>query len=109
MRRKPTTITDLIERDLRNPAIRKEVEGKLAVLRIEQMIARLRERAGLTQRQLAERVGRSQPWVAAAETRSAANMQISTLATLVAATGGSLRFTVKDPRGRKVESIELVG
>lgn len=105
--RKSQGITELIEEDLKDPTIRTDVEKKLAQIRIEQMIAQLRTTAGLSQSQLARRIGKSQPWIAEAEKRTAANMQLSTLATLVTATGGSFEITVRDRRGKKVGKVEV--
>jgi ribosome-binding protein aMBF1 (putative translation factor) len=99
---------DAIERRMsKEKGFREAVEAKLAEIRLEQVIATLRERAGLSQAELARRIKKSQPWIAQAETQSAANMQLSTLATLVAATGGSVHLTVKDRAGKRIQAVEL--
>ena len=86
-------------------SLRSGIESRLAEVRLEQMLAELRERAGLSQKQVALRIGTSQPWIAEAEKRPAMNMQLSTLATFVAATGGSLELVVRDATGKTIRTV----
>ena len=58
------------------------------------VIAEARQRAGLSQRGLAERLGVSQPAVARTE-RPGANPTVRTLAALAAATGFTLRLVLE--------------
>lgn len=57
-----------------------------------------RKRAGLTQRELADRLGVTQPVVARLE-RAGANPKVSTLAEIASATGHSLRLELDSPSG----------
>ncbi len=58
----------------------------------------LREQAGLSQRELAERLGVSQPRVAAIE--RASNITIEVLENYVSAVGGDLEVTVRQGKRR---------
>jgi predicted transcriptional regulator len=68
------------------------------VLPINELIKAARERAGLTQKQLAQRLAVSQPVVARLERRGA-NPRISTLDRVIAATGHGLDVTLTPPFG----------
>lgn len=65
-------------------------------LRLAAGLTSLREQAGLTQRELAERLGVSQPRVAAIE--QSRNVTIDVLKQYVAALGGQLEVTVVQGR-----------
>lgn len=102
------SILDVIDQKMDQiPDFGRAVEAKLAEIRLQQAISKIRERAGISQAELAKRIKRSQPWIAKAETQPASNMQLSTLATVIAAAGGRLHLTVKDANGRKIEAVEL--
>ncbi len=62
-------------------------------LRLAAGLTALREQAGLTQRELAKRIGVSQPRVAAIE--RASNVTIDVLDQYVEAVGGTLKITVR--------------
>jgi len=102
-----STLDELIAGDMKDAKFRASVERKIAEIELEQVLARLRTKVGLSQAQLAKRLAKSQPWIAAAETRPAANMQISTLVRLVTATGGSVEIVVRDPKGKKVGAVQV--
>jgi transcriptional regulator with XRE-family HTH domain len=65
---------------------------------INEVIKAARERAGLTQKQLAQRMSVSQPVVARLERRGA-NPRLSTLDRVIAATGHGLDLTLTPPFG----------
>ena len=67
-------------------------------LRLAAGLTALREQAGLSQRELAKRIGVSQPRVAAIE--QSRNVTIDVLARYVHALGGSLELTVVQGRRR---------
>jgi DNA-binding XRE family transcriptional regulator len=74
--------------------LRERVESRLAALRIEQDLVALREERGLTQAQLARRLGVSQPAVAKIESGSE-NLTLRTLLRVVTALGGELTITIR--------------
>lgn len=61
----------------------------------------LRRAAGLTQSQLAARLGVSQSWVSQVESET--DVRLSTLAAYVGALGADLRLGVRFPEGRDVD------
>jgi len=61
----------------------------------------LRREAGLTQEQVAARLGVTQSWVSQIENQ--ADVQLSTLAAYIAALGGQLRLAASFPGGRDVD------
>ncbi len=61
----------------------------------------LRRQAGLTQEQLAERLGVTQGWVSQIEGET--DVRLSTIAAYVAALGGALRLSATLPGGREVD------
>lgn len=76
-----------------------EIEDEL---RLAAGLTRLREEAGLSQRQLADRIGVSQPRVAAIE--KSKNVTVDVLADYVSAVGGRLEMTVVKG-GRKISLL----
>jgi transcriptional regulator with XRE-family HTH domain len=72
-------------------------------LRLAAGLTALREKAGLSQRELAKRIGISQPRVAAIE--QSRNVTIDVLDQYVQALGGSLELTVVQGRRR----VKLIG
>lgn len=64
-------------------------------------LADLRRAAGLTQCQLAERLGVSQSWVSQVESET--DVRLSTLAAYVAALGSDLRLRVQFPDGHEAD------
>jgi DNA-binding XRE family transcriptional regulator len=72
--------------------IRREVEDELAQILIEQKIAALRKRRGLTQAALAKRTGVSQPMIAQIESGKLNNLTLKTLARTARALDASLKI-----------------
>jgi DNA-binding XRE family transcriptional regulator len=70
--------------------IRKEVEDEVNRLRLQQKISDLRSRRGLSQTDLAKRVGVSQPMIAKLESGRFQNMTIRTLVRTAGALGARL-------------------
>lgn len=68
-----------------------EAESRTHAYVLGYRLSELRERAGLSQMQVAERMGVKQPRVSAIEKGDPAQMEVETLSRYVAALGGRLR------------------
>lgn len=90
---------DWERRVLDSPGAAERVDEVEDELRLAAALVSLREQAGLSQRELARRLGVSQPRVAAIE--RARNVTIEVLEQYVAAVGGELELTVVKGR-RKI-------
>ncbi len=75
-------------------ALRQQVDERLNELRLEQELTALREARGLSQRQVAEILGVSQPAIAKIESGKARNLQLKTLVRIVTALGGQLKIEI---------------
>ena len=75
--------------------LRTMVEERLAEMRVEQELAALRERLGMTQRQLAARMGVSQPAIAKLESGQAKNIELRTLYRWATALGGQVKIAIE--------------
>ena len=93
------TVTGWIDDRSRDPRFKAEVERILNEMRIRQDLIALREAKGLSQAQVAKMLGVSQPLVARIESGAVKNLELRTLARLVAALGGSLKIRI-EPRRR---------
>src|SRR6202022_4376187 len=82
----------LLERKVDELGLRREVEDELARILIEQKIATLRRRRGLTQAALAKRSGVSQPMIAQIESGKLNNLTMKTLARTARALDASLKL-----------------
>lgn len=78
---------------LEAPGAAERVEAIEEELRLAAGLTALREQAGLSQRELAKRIGVSQPRIAAIE--RASNVTIDVLDQYVDALGGTLEITVR--------------
>jgi DNA-binding Xre family transcriptional regulator len=74
--------------------LKRKVEEYLNEMMIEQKLAALRTRRGLTQAQLAERLGVSQPHIAKLEAGRAKNIELHTLCRWATALGAKLSVDV---------------
>jgi predicted XRE-type DNA-binding protein len=90
-------LNDFIER--RGPEFRAAVEAELSELRLEQQLVRLRERAGLTQAEVARRLGVTQPVVARFEAGRAQRVEVRTVARHAAALGYRMHVTFVRSQG----------
>lgn len=79
------------------PERRSRSDARVKQLRQEMLLAELRKHTGLTQQELAERLGISQPSLSKMESQE--DMQISTLNRLVNSLGGKLELIVHMPNG----------
>jgi DNA-binding Xre family transcriptional regulator len=81
--------------------LERKVEEYLHEMMIEQKLATLRTRRGMTQAQLAERLGVSQPHIAKLEAGRARNIELHTLCRWATALGAKLTIDVSPNGARK--------
>jgi transcriptional regulator with XRE-family HTH domain len=82
-----------------DPRLARAVEDRVAEMKLEQQIVGLREKRGLTQRQLAKLLGTSQPYVAKLESCRVKNLGVKTLVKCAQALGASVSIRMA-PLGR---------
>jgi len=85
---------------LADPGLAQAVEGLLSQMRLEQQIVALREKRGLTQRELAKLIGTSQHYVAKLESGRVRNLGVNTLVKCARALGASVSITMEPIRGK---------
>ena len=83
------------------PALRQRVEERMNEIRLNQELAALRTRRGLSQAQLARRLGVSQPAIAKLESGRVKNLQLRTLVRWATALGGHVRVELSRPTHRR--------
>ena len=69
-------------------------------MKLEQQIVALREKRGLTQRQLAQLLGTSQPYVAKLESGRVKNLGVRTLVKCARALGASVSIAMEPSKGK---------
>jgi len=82
-----------MDEQLTDPQLRARVDELLAAMRLEQELEQLRKQRGLTQVQLAQRAGLSQPMIAKLESGKLPNYELRTLVRIAAALGARVRVT----------------
>jgi transcriptional regulator with XRE-family HTH domain len=87
-------------RDQMSPKRQKRSETIAREMMADLLLAEIRKQAGLTQIDLAKRLGVTQPTLSKLESQQ--DMQISTLRRIVEALEGELELTVKLPGGKRV-------
>lgn len=98
MRRKKSEFMRWVNKKLEgDPDLAERVEAALAEMRVEQDLAALREEQGLTQTQLAARMGVSQPAVAQLESGHVKNLELRTLYRWAAALGARVTIDIRKP------------
>ncbi len=80
-----------------NDEQRRRSEEKLAGMKAEMVLAELRKHTGMTQQELADILGVSQPTLSGQEHQD--DMEVSTLSRYIAALGGQLELIVHMPKG----------
>jgi DNA-binding Xre family transcriptional regulator len=98
--RKQTNWDRYYNEQTRSPRMRQLVEDELQALRIGVQVAKLRGEAGLTQTQLAAKVGMSAPNISRIESSAAPNLTLGTLVKLFGALDHELSVTPR-PRSRR--------
>jgi DNA-binding XRE family transcriptional regulator len=84
---KQTRYEDLLNRQLKNPQFRKDYEALQGEFTLAKEIIALRIKNRLTQKQLAEQIGTSQPAIARIESGSYQNISLSFLRRIANALG----------------------
>ncbi len=84
-----------------SPAARARVDARVGKTLASMPLAKIRRAIGMTQTELAERIGTAQGSVSKIE--SAADMYLTTLRKYVEALGGELRLTAVFPGGREID------
>jgi transcriptional regulator with XRE-family HTH domain len=92
-------IDDQLEAD---PRLARDVREDVNRMKLEQELTALREKRGVSQRQLAKLIGASQPYVAKLESGRIKNVGVNTLVKYVRALGGSV--TIKIEAGHPARS-----
>jgi DNA-binding XRE family transcriptional regulator len=83
--------------DKMSPERRAESDARVRELQAEMVLAELRKYSGMTQQQMADILGISQPSLSKMESQD--DMQISTLSRLVRSLGGQLELIAHLPKG----------
>lgn len=83
----------------KNADLRREVDVLVNRMKLEQDLVALREKLGLSQRDVAKRLGTSQPYVAKIESGRIKNLGVKTLVKYARAVGGSVTIKI-EPRSR---------
>ncbi len=106
-RTKARTAGDVIQRldalaTKDNAAARRRVDEMLARILIRNDLIRLREKRGITQKQLANLMGVSQPLIAQLESTTPRNIELRTLVRAAVALGAEIRVEFREAaRSRK--------
>lgn len=87
--------------------LRREVDLLVNRMKLEQDLVALRERLGLSQRDVAKRLGTSQPYVAKIESGRIKNLGVKTLVKYARAVGGSV--TIKIEPGARAPRLRKAG
>jgi DNA-binding Xre family transcriptional regulator len=84
-----------------DPTMRKLVDEELKTLRVGAQLARLRQEAGLSQTQLAAKVGMSAPNISRIESSSSQNLTLQTLVKLFGALDHEIAIVPKPRRAAR--------
>ena len=105
MRVKKTAFMAWVDRKIKSdPGLKKMVQENLAEMRLEQELAALRARRGMTQKELAARMGVSQPVIAKLESGRVKNLKLRTLSRWTTALGGQLKIAVETNNRRQAKT-----
>ena len=83
--------------DKLTPERKEKIAARVREMQAEMLLAELRKLEGITQTELAERLGIKQPTLSQLESQD--DMQISTLRRIVQALGGEVDITIRMPNG----------
>jgi predicted XRE-type DNA-binding protein len=83
---------------LQSPAFQAQVEEELATISVAQDLVALRELRGLSQAQLAERLGITQSAIAQLESAQPKNVELRTLVRVAAALGAHVNVSIRPRR-----------
>jgi transcriptional regulator with XRE-family HTH domain len=93
-----STIATIDQRAKDDPDFAAAVDAELQAMRIEQELVALRHASGLSQRQLAAKLGVKQPVIAKLEAGKTRNIGLQTLVRAVKAMNGSIEVSIT-PKG----------
>ena len=97
---KKTAFMQWIDGELeKNVDLRREVDLLVNRMKLEQDLVALRERLGLSQREVARRLGTSQPYVAKIESGCIKNLGVKTLVKYALAVGGTVSIRIGSRAG----------
>ena len=91
-----------------SPAFHAQVEEELAAINVAQDLVALRESRGLSQMQLADRLGITQSAIAQLESAQPKNVELKTLVRVAAALGGHLDVSIR-PRAQAERKLRRRG
>ena len=86
------TLRDRMREEFKDPQFRKEFENQRRALALAMTIAKIREKKGLTQTQLARRMGTSQQAISRIESGDYEGFTLKTLEKIAQATGTRLKI-----------------
>ena len=93
---KTTPYRDFLQEQLRDPEVRKEYDAVDVEFALAREIIALRQQRNLTQRQLAEKAGTSQPAIARVESGSYRNLSLAFLRRLAEALGAEPEIHLRE-------------
>ena len=79
----------------KDPTLERRIKAGVERLKVIVKIIELREKLGITQAELAKRVGVSQPFIARIEADEASNLSLETLVKIVAALEGEIEIKIR--------------
>lgn len=95
-----STVAAIDKRAKEDPDFAAAVEAELQAMHIEQELVALRNASGLSQRQLAEKLGVKQPVIAKLEAGKSRNIGLQTLVRAVKAMNGRIHVSITAPNRR---------
>jgi predicted XRE-type DNA-binding protein len=98
-----STVAAIDQRVKDDPDFAAAVEAELQAMQIEQELVALRNASGLSQRQLAAKLGVKQPVIAKLEAGKSRNIGLQTLVRAVKAMNGRIEVSIR-PAGRQARS-----
>jgi len=96
------TFRERLREDLKDPKFRRYFEQEKRALALAMKMAEVREKAALTQKELARRVGSSQQTVSRLESGEYERYSLKTLQKIADATGHTLKIDFKPRKNAKV-------
>ncbi len=86
---------ELMKPLLKKKRFRQKIEAGVQRLKVISQIIALREKLGITQAELARRIGVSQPFIAKIENDAASNLSLETLVKIVDALSGKMEIHIR--------------
>jgi len=101
MARKRADIVQWVREETKRRGLEEEVAIRLNELMLEEQLAKLRRRRGVSQAQLAKIVGVSQPVIARIESGGVQNLTVGTIVRTAAALGGTVKIGIRPKKGAR--------